>query len=133
MVPRIEGLCPLLQVFDMAKSVEFYRRVLGFEVAASAPPGEEADWCLLRSSGSELMLNSMYERASRPAAPEAARRAAHADTTLFLGCRDLDAAHRHVVAEGVEAARPVVRDYGMRQLSFRDPDGYGICLQWSAG
>ncbi len=33
-----EGVCPLLEVFDMPASLAFYRDVLGFEVVASAPP-----------------------------------------------------------------------------------------------
>lgn len=27
---------------------------------------------------------------------------------------------------------PKVTPYGMKQLWFTDPDGYGICFQWSA-
>jgi hypothetical protein len=35
-------------------------------------------------------------------------------------------------ANGVRVEPPRVAPYGMRQLSFRDPDGYGICFQWPA-
>ena len=45
---------------------------------------------------------------------------------------ELDAAFRHVRASGVAVEAPVVPAYGMRQLSFLDPDGYGVCLQWPA-
>jgi len=132
MPPRLEGLCPLLQVVDMPRSLAFYRDLLGFAVVHSAPPGDDADWCLLRTGDAELMLNTMYEKHERPSAPDPARTAAHRDTTLFLGCQDLDAAYAHLRDHGIDVAPPVVRDYGMRQLAFRDPDGYGICLQWTA-
>jgi len=59
-----------------------------------------------------------------------ARTAAHADTTLFFGCSDLDAAYAHLRKHGIDVRPPVVRDYGMKQLVFSAPDGYGICLQW---
>jgi catechol 2,3-dioxygenase-like lactoylglutathione lyase family enzyme len=127
---RVESVCALLQVFDMPTSLAFWRDVLGFRVVQAAPPGDDCDWCLLRQGTAELMLNTQYERGERPPAADARRRAAHADVALFLGCRELDAAYAHLRARGVEVSPPVVRDYGMRQLSFRDPDGYGVCLQW---
>ncbi|MDX2119540.1 MAG: VOC family protein [Gemmatimonadota bacterium] len=132
MTIRLEGICPLLEVFDMTRALAMYRDVLGFEVVQSAPPGDDCDWCLLRKDGAELMLNTMYERENRPPGPDPARTEAHADTALFFGCRDLDAAYAHVRRHGIEAKPPVVRDYGMRQLSFTDPDGYHICLQCPA-
>jgi catechol 2,3-dioxygenase-like lactoylglutathione lyase family enzyme len=126
----LAGMCPLLQVFDMPASLAFYRDVLGFEVVEAAPPGGDCDWCLLRRGDTELMLNTQYERDERPPAADARRRAAHGDLTLFFGCRDLDAARAHLRAHGIDAPAPVVRDYGMRQIAFADPDGYAVCLQW---
>jgi glyoxylase I family protein len=130
----IEGLAPLLQVFDMPRSITFYRDVLGFEVVATSPPrgSDDFDWGLLRLNGMELMLNTAYESDARPPAPGLARLAAHDDTTLFFGCRDLDALYAHLCAHGVAASPPQIAPYGMKQLWLRDPDGYGICFQWRA-
>lgn len=130
MVPKFEGLCPLLQVSDMRRSLALYRDVLGFHVVASAPAVDDCDWCLLRHGHLELMLNTRYERHERPAAPDPARMSAHGDTSLFFACRDLEAALTRLRAHGIEAGPPVARSYGMKQLSFLDPDGYNICLQW---
>lgn len=116
----------------MPRSLAFYRRVLGFEIVDAAPPGENCDWCWLRVGDVHLMLNTMYEAESRPSAPAPERVAAHADVTLYLSCEDLDAAFQHVRDLAVAVEPPVVRAYGMRQLCFRDPDGYGVCLQWPA-
>jgi catechol 2,3-dioxygenase-like lactoylglutathione lyase family enzyme len=127
---KLEGVCPLLEVFDMARSLALYRDVLGFELVESAPPGDDCDWCLLRLGGTDIMLNAQYERHDRPPAPDPARVAAHGDTSLFFGCRDLDAAYAHLRAHGIDVKPPVVRNYGMRQLSFIDPDGYSLYLQW---
>ena len=114
MTPKLEGVCALLQVFDMRRSFAFYRDVLGFAVVESAPPGDEWDWCMLRQDDTYLMLNTMYERDQRPEAPDPVRVAAHADTTLYFRCRDLDAAYAHVREHGIAAELSVVRDYGMR-------------------
>jgi catechol 2,3-dioxygenase-like lactoylglutathione lyase family enzyme len=129
---ELDGLCTLLHVFDMRRSLEFYCGILGFERVQSAPPGPDCDWCWLKRGQAELMLNTRHERTNRPPHEEPSRIRAHGDTVLFLGCRDLDAAFAELRSRGLAVEPPVVRDYGMRQLSLRDPDGYAVCLQWKA-
>lgn len=129
----LRGVCPLLQVFDMPASIRFYRDVLGFEVVQTSEAGERFDWAMLRLGGAELMLNTAYEEHERPAAPDPSRVAAHEDTGLFFACPDVEGAYEHLRAQGIEVVKPVVREYGMKQLYVSDPDGYGLCLQWPAG
>ena len=130
------GLCPLLQVFDMPTAVRFYRDIFGFEIVSRSPTyaienGEELfHWVLLKHNFTELMLNTAYDEGERPECPDAARVEAHLDTGLFIGCRDLDGAYAHLQKHGVACHPPRTAHYGMRQLSLRDPDGYGITLQW---
>ena len=69
----VRGLAPLLQVFDMPKSIAFYRNILGFDIVATSPPGPGFDWALLSLNGVELMLNTAYEAADRPPSPDPAR------------------------------------------------------------
>jgi glyoxylase I family protein len=76
------------------------------------------------------MLNTAYEADQRPASPDPARVAAHEDTCLYFGCEDLDAAYQYLCNRGVKAREPKIAPYGMKQLYFRDPDGYGLCFQW---
>jgi catechol 2,3-dioxygenase-like lactoylglutathione lyase family enzyme len=127
---RIDGLVTLLQVFDMPRALAFYRDVLGFNLVAQAPPGDDFDWGLLERDGVRLMLNTAYEKPNRPPSPDSARVAAHADTCLFLECPDVDGAYAHLCSLGLAPEPPRVAPYGMKQLSLCDPDGYGICLQW---
>jgi glyoxylase I family protein len=129
---NIHGVAPLLQVFDMATALRFYRDVLGFEVWGSSEPGDNCNWCGLRLHGAEVMLNTAYEAEDRPSAPDPMRIAAHEDTCLFFGCKDLDAAYQHLRAHGVNLKEPRIAPYGMRQLWFKDPDGYGLCFQHPA-
>ena len=129
---RVEGVCSLLQVFDMQQSLRFYRDILGFEVVQQSEPGEEFDWCLLRLGPAELMLNTAYERDARPALPDPARVAAHDDTALYFGCHDIDGTYRYLLSKAVDARAPFVTSYGMKQLYLHDPDGYCVCFQRSA-
>lgn len=127
---HINGLCPLLQVFDMPASIAFYRNLLGFEAISPVPADDRCDWVLLRLGDSELMLNTAYEADSRPPVPDSARIGAHRDTSLFFDCASVDQAWSYLTRCGIELNAPVVREYGMRQLYLLDPsDGYEICFQ----
>jgi glyoxylase I family protein len=126
---NVTHLCPLIQVFDMPASLHFYRDLLGFEVVQSSGPGDDFDWGLLRLGGANLMLNTAYERESRPPEPDGDRFAGHADTGLFFGCPDVDGAYEELRGKGVEMKPPKTAPYGMRQLYVTDPDGYVLCFQ----
>ena len=125
----VNGVTALLEVFDMPTSVAFYRDKLGFAVAQTSGPGDDFTWALLALGGAHLMLNTAYDEGERPTEPEDARVAAHTDTALFFQCQDVDAAHRHLRAKGVEVEEPRLTDYGMRQIWLKDPDGFRLCFQ----
>ncbi len=130
----VQSLVPLLQVYDMPRALQFYRDVLGFRVVGHSPSLGSEDrfhWVMLQLGGATLMLNTTYEHEEeRPPVPDVAREVAHGDTELYFGCPDVVAAHRELLDRGVEVTEPIVTGYGMKQLYFRDPDGYGLCLQW---
>ena len=125
----IHGLTPLLQVYDMPKSIAFYCRVLGFSVVLKSDPGEDFYWAMLKLGGAMLMLNTAYEPNHRPPAPEPSRVAGHADTNLTFGCGNVDEVYAHLRASGWEAQEPVNTHYGMRQVYTKDPDGFELCFQ----
>jgi|SRR5450432_1106125 glyoxylase I family protein len=130
---EVRGLAPLLAVFDMPTSLNFYCEGLGFElVSTDGKPAPDFDWVLLRLNGAELMLNTAYERGRRPPTSDPARNDVHQDVTLYFGCPDVDAAYAHLRAKGISAKEPKIAPYGMKQLYLTDPDGYQICFQWPA-
>jgi glyoxylase I family protein len=129
----VRGVTALLEVFDMPRSIAFYRDTLGFEVVATSSGGDDYTWALLRLGDAELMLNTAYDDGQRPPTPDPARIAGHADTGLFFACADLDAAYAHLRDRGIAVGEPVARDYGMRQLWVTDPDGFRLCFQWPVG
>lgn len=128
MVP-LKSLSPLLQVFDMRRSVRFYCDQLGFEIQSTSAEGDDFDWALLRQGDIQLMLNTAYERHERPPSEDLARVAAHADTILYFGVENVDEVHEFLNQQGIQHQPPIVTDYGMQQLYCLDPDGYEICFQ----
>jgi glyoxylase I family protein len=127
----LQGTVTMLEVASVGRSIAFYRDVLGLELQQSAGEGDYVGWAWLRRDTIELMLNALYDRDEAPGVPDPARVAAHRDTTIFIGCPDVDAAYQHLQAIGLTLDPPTTTHYGMKQLWFTDPDGYGICLQWS--
>ena len=130
MAPEIDGLCPLLQVFDMPKSLAFYRDLLGFEVVERSSSSDTCNWVWLKSGDAQLMLNTRYEAQDRPPSPDLARVAAHDDICFYLGAPDVDGVHAYLRDRGVAVDAPSVAPYGMKQLYLKDPDGFGLCFQW---
>jgi glyoxylase I family protein len=135
MVLDFSGLCPLLSVFDMPTSLRFYRDLLEFNVISTSPAHGSSDdvgWVWLSGHGCELMLNTAYDEGERPESPDATDIRAHRDVGFYFSCPDVEAACVALRARGINVKEPQTTSYGMRQLSFNDPDGYGICFQHPA-
>ncbi|MEP6994790.1 MAG: VOC family protein [Acidobacteriota bacterium] len=128
MAVDIRGIAPLLEVFDMPTSIAFYRGVLGFQVGTASAPGDRFDWALLKLNDVELMPNTAYDEGERPPVPDPARIVGQG-VTLYFRCPDVDAAYAHLRVQEVDVQKPITRDYGMKQLSVTDPDGYSLCFQ----
>jgi catechol 2,3-dioxygenase-like lactoylglutathione lyase family enzyme len=126
----IRGMTPLLSVFDMSRSLAFYRDILGFEIVADSGNGDHSSWVWLRLGEIDLMLNDQYEPGHVPTLPPAERSKWHHDTCLYFGCPDTEAAYEYLRSKGIDADPPKDAPYGMRQLYVSDPDGYNICFQW---
>jgi glyoxylase I family protein len=125
----VNYITPLLSVFNMPISLQFYRDILGFEVFRDSGDGDASSWIWLRLNDCHLMLNDQYEPGHEPPAPPPERSKWHHDTCLYFGCPNPDAAYEYLRSKGVDADPPKTAPYGMRQLYFHDPDGYNICFQ----
>lgn len=130
MALAINGMAPLLQVFNMPRALGFYRDTLGFTIVSDSGNGDDSSWVWLRRDGIDLMLNDQYEPGSVPDAPPAERTKWHGDTCLYFGSPDPDAAYQYLKSKGIELDPPKNAPYRMRQLYLKDPDGYNICFQY---
>ncbi len=127
---QITYLTPMIEVFDMRRSLRFYRDILGFEVVSDSGEGDDSGWAWVQKNGAHLMFNGQYEPENAPTAPLAERVKWHKDICIYFGCENIDAAYEELRANGVELGPPTIAPYGMKQLYLTDPDGYGICFQW---
>lgn len=129
MALNINGMTPLIQVFNMPRSLAFYREILGFQVQADSGNGDHSSWVWLRLNDVDLMLNDQYEPGHEPPQPPRERTKWHKDTCLYFNCPDPDAAYEFLKSKGIDLKPPKIAPYGMKQLYLTDPDGYALCFQ----
>ena len=104
-------LTPMLQVFDMTRSLRFYCDLLGFEIVEKAGPENDIGWVWLRRGDLNLMLNTAYELPDRPASEDPTRIRFHQDTALYFGTSDVDATYRELTSKGLALNPPQVASY----------------------
>ena len=121
-------MTPLISVFDMPRSLAFYRDILGFEVVRDSGNGDDSSWVWIRLNEADLMLNDQYEPGHVPEGPPPDRQKWHHDTCLYFGA-DPDAVYEYLRSRNVDLKPPKDAPYGMRQLYVNDPDGYNLCFQ----
>jgi len=117
---NVQGMTPLIQVFDMPSSLAFYRDKLGFEVMQTSGQGDQSGWVMLKLNDAALMLNTMYEDPDRPLAPDLTRKSNH------------NAAYNYFLSNDIEVGKPYLTGYGFNAIDITDPDGYNLCFYWPA-
>ncbi|MHA6629563.1 VOC family protein [Pseudonocardia sichuanensis] len=99
----------LLRPVDMARSLAFYRDVLGLAIAREFPGGT-----VFFLGGGFLELSGRADAGPGPA------------VALWLQVRDLTAAHRELAAHVVREPRQ--EPWGLHEMWVADPDGTRIVL-----
>jgi catechol 2,3-dioxygenase-like lactoylglutathione lyase family enzyme len=104
----MQSLTPMLQTADMARAIDWYRSMLGFELA-----NRSADWCVLRRDGVELM----FMRNDHLGTP-------HATATQYINVDDVLGLWNGLKDRVTPEWGPEEMDYGMLEFAIKDPDGY---------
>lgn len=114
-------LTPNLMVEDVNQTVAFYRDVLGFTVAATAPEQGTLDWAMLQRDGAVLMFQS---RQSLEGEIPALRGAPLGAVTLYVEVKGVGELYEALRRNVEIVAEPHTTFYGMREFSFKDCSGY---------
>lgn len=107
---RLQRLVPMLPVRSMPVSVEFYQKMLGFEVETR---NDEWGWARLCLGDCRLMVDQ-----SLNVQPDAPRQ-----TVLYLYPQNVVEYHAQVRQNGLPAPDLRITFYGMKEFRIRDPDG----------
>jgi predicted enzyme related to lactoylglutathione lyase len=110
--PKLNAICPILQVKDLQRGIDFYTRVMGFELAWKW--GEPPDRASLCRDAIEIALE--VERL--PLRSQA-----------YIQVTGIDEYFARVTAAGAKVTFPLAdRVYGMRDGRIEDPDGNQLSL-----
>jgi catechol 2,3-dioxygenase-like lactoylglutathione lyase family enzyme len=123
MPPPLNGLLEVaIYVDDIARSVQFYLRVLGFEVIYDG----DRLWALGVAGRQVLLICQRTASADLPVIAHDAKGRQH--VAFAVSRADLDAWRERLETESVPIEQ--IRDWprGGRSLYFRDPDGHLVEL-----
>src|SRR5262245_37120251 len=110
--PRLNAVAPIFLVADMQRSLDYYTRVLGFDVEWSS--GEPPTHASVSRDGVEISL-------TLDTAPTPSR--------VYIDVDGVDEYFARVSEAGAKVVTPLAdRFYGMRDGRIDDPDGNSIQL-----
>ncbi len=122
------SLSPDLFVSDIERSVAFYKGALGLEELDRAAGPEGPFFSMLGRDGFRIMIESPRS----PGTQEMQKRHGakpRATVLFYLTVDDLVSEEKRLQTAGIRYEGPLTQPYGMRELSFEDPDGYA----WAIG
>jgi uncharacterized glyoxalase superfamily protein PhnB len=118
------SITPNLLVRDVAKSLEFYRDVLGFTMGETVPDHPPYVFVWLKRNDVSVFLNDL--NAAAHDYPEAAKLPQGGTAALFFVIRGVDAYHAEVAPKATVIMPLKTQFYGMREFAITDPDGHII-------
>jgi catechol 2,3-dioxygenase-like lactoylglutathione lyase family enzyme len=120
----LKSLTPNLIVSDVARSIGFYRDVLGFSLGPTVPEAAPYVFAIVESGPVRIFLN-----APEPAIaeyPAFADRPSGGTLTLFIEVERIADVYADL-KDRVNVVMPLEKKwYGVTEFAFADPDGYLI-------
>jgi len=120
----LNKLTPNLIVSDVARSVAFYRDVLGFTVQQTVPEYAPFVFAIMVSGSVEIFLNAADTAVQEY--PAFKDRPIGGTLTLFVEVQGVRRAHDEIRSKVVIVMPLEEKWYGMTEFAFLDPDGYVI-------
>ena len=119
MIAALERVVPVLLSADFARSLHFYKNILGFEVVDHIDHGGGEDWLYIRLGDAEMIITPSGEA---PDAIEITNRDRKAAYYFFVGgVRDV---REKIIAAGGQPS-PIQSGHGAREeFELLDPDGH---------
>ena len=120
----LNKLTPNLIVSDVARSVAFYRDVLGFTVQQTVPEDAPFVFAIMVSGSVEIFLNAADTAIQEY--PAFKDRPIGGTLTLFIEVANIQQVYDSLKAR-LEVIMPIEKKwYGVTEFAFTDPDGYVI-------
>jgi len=117
---RFTNVWPRLAVQDLARTIAFYRDVLGFDVGLLWPDESSPTFTVLGRDDVQLQFYVL----ARDSPSGSNRAAAAGEGVINIETSDVRALHAALVGQVPVEWGPEVYTYGRREFAVRDPSGY---------
>ena len=130
---------PYIRVKDVARSADWYKRMLGFQIAMAMPNKKSPSFVRMHAGGDQdgvaLMIGDGGDAISGKKATAltraaiSSRKAQRVVTFYYRVDRNIDDFFASVKRKKAKVTSPIQdMEYGMREFTIRDPDGYDITI-----
>jgi catechol 2,3-dioxygenase-like lactoylglutathione lyase family enzyme len=117
-MPEITSIVPVLKVVDLARSIDFYRNVLGFSVVWQAENDGGGENCMLVAGTINVLLSTGAHLGGQP----------QFTGTIYFTTRNVREFYG-TVKDKAQIVWPLESmDYGQLEFGLRDPDGYVLAF-----
>jgi len=122
---KLQKLTPNLVVRDVAASMEFYCRVLGFRRGQTVP--EQAPYVFGIVTNGPVVIFFNDQKAVAADHPALGARPAGGALTLYIEVQGIEELFQTVEQHGVKITMPMKEQfYGMKEFGIEDPEGWEI-------
>jgi uncharacterized protein (TIGR02246 family) len=119
---QVRAAVPVFRVASVARSVAWYRDILGFAANPFGPP-DEPTFAILSRDGVELMLQGGHREAGPPPPP-----LPEEGWSAYIRVADVRKV-REALLDRVPDAEPITRkEYGCEEFTLVDPDGHVLAI-----
>lgn len=121
---KLKHLRPLLDVPDLAGTIEFWTATLGFEVTGRIDDDKGRPlWCNVRRDDVAVMFTSHYHDDE----PDEEPHEAALTGSVYINVDDVDALAGELSGKGVAFLfGPKTMEHGMREVAVKDNSGYVV-------
>ena len=116
-------IVPLLQVGNLAESLEYYTAVLGFEVAWLWPDERDPRWAHVVRGQTRFVLTHDLGTSDRPFIAEKGN-----GVVLYVVVDGIEAAYAELEARGAIVVQELAEFGGRRQFSVGELNGYVLAF-----
>ena len=113
------AVVPLLQVSDMAESLEYYAKALGFVVRETWPAAETPRWARVSRDEISFILTMDLGTSDRPFIAEKGN-----GVVFYILCADIPALYDEMSASGAIIVQEPIAFGGRWQFTVADVNGY---------
>ncbi|MBA2394269.1 MAG: VOC family protein [Ktedonobacteraceae bacterium] len=130
MTISLKKLTPNIMVEDVNNTIEFYQKLLGFEVLVTVPEEGQFAWAMLKRDTVEMMFQSRTSLGEE--IPALQHKEIGGSLTFYIEVEDVEGLYKHL-----KGSATIVQDmhktfYGAQEFAIQDCNGFILAFAQTA-